>query len=98
MELLEFLYKVQKKIDKPNKWVSYWSESEDGRRLGVDGAIWKLSGGAKELEEKAFKVLAEYSGINPLWDTHHRVTYLITHREVMGMFNRAILSLEEVPE
>lgn len=92
MELKELLIKVRARIDKPQKWISFWSQSDDGRRLGIDGAVWAVANGDKMLETEAFKVLAQYSGINALWGDHHRVTYLCKHTEVMAMLDKAIES------
>lgn len=90
MTLLEVLIKARKRIDKPSKWCSYWSASEDGRRLGADGAVWWACDGDKALERQAMHALAEAGGLNHLWDDNSRVTYLGTHREVMAMFDKAI--------
>lgn len=40
MLVIDVLRKARARIDKPSKWISYWSKSNDGKRLGADGAIW----------------------------------------------------------
>ena len=92
MTVKELLIQARKRIDKPQKWISWWSQSDDGRRLGIDGAIWRTSGGDEALEKGAFRILAEYSGINPRWSDYDRVVYLCKHSEVMEMLNKAIES------
>lgn len=91
MTLEDVLRKARAKIDKPQKWCAYWSESDDGKRFGVDGAVWKVAQFGTELSKQAMHILAENSGINSQWDDNSRVTYLGTHKEVMAMFDKAIL-------
>jgi len=92
MNVKEVLIKARARIDKPQKWISYWWCSDDGKRLGVDGAIWWASEGDKELRREAYHILAEYSTVG-LWSDFERATYQRTHAEVMEMFDKAIESL-----
>ena len=92
-ELLKLLQDARQHIDKAQKWCAYWWESDDGRRLGTDGAVWHFGGHGTALSEAAFAILAKYSGINPMWKDQERITYLVTHKEVMTMFDNAIEEL-----
>ena len=92
MTLLELLIKVRARIDKPQKWCSYWWQSEDGRRLGIDGAIGLLNTD----ERDAYDVLAKHSGINAKWNSYDRVVHVDTHKGVMAMLDKAIVELQEV--
>lgn len=92
--ILDVLLRAKARIDKPSKWISYWSQSDDGKKLGADGAIWEVAGFNTELSKKVIHILAEASGINPLWDDNSRITYLCRHHEVMAMFDKAIESLK----
>ena len=84
------LIKARSLIDKPQKWCAYWFESDDGRRLGADGAVWRVAGFNTDESRQAIHALAEQSGSNPIWDDPSRVIYLGTHKEVMAMFDKAI--------
>ncbi len=90
MTVLELLIKARQRIDKPQKWCSYWCQSDDGRRLGTDGVVWWAAGDDKELAEQAFHILAQHSGACPTWPELERVIYLDRHKDVMDMFDKAI--------
>ena len=92
MKVIDVLIKARDRIDKPWKWISYWSVSDDGRRFGADGVIRRATDD-DELRQEAIQVLAEFSGINPMWDALDRVVNVDKHRAVMAMFDKAIRSL-----
>jgi len=90
VKLINLLHKVRGRVDKPSKWVSYWWQSEDGKRLGIDGAIWWASEGDEELAKQAFEILASHSGENDMWLPYDRVCRLGTHKEMLAMLDQAI--------
>ena len=98
MNILEVLEKARAKIDKPQKWCAYWSQSDDSHRLGVDGAVWATAGHKTEESEAAFRLLAEHSGVNDMWKPYDRVVYVSLHKAVMKMFDRAIEELKAKEE
>ena len=96
-EVLEVLVKARARIDKPQKWCAYWFCSEDYKRLGADGAVWECADPAGPLAKAACHALASHSGMNELWGDWERVTYVVTHKAVMAMFDGAIQELEVKP-
>ncbi len=98
LTVLDVLKQARALIDKPCKWCSYWSYSDDERHLGADGAVWEVAGFGTELAKQALHALAKHSGINPQWSDQHRVSYVGRHKEVMAMFDKAIESQEQPKE
>jgi len=102
MSIVDILRRAKQRINKPQKWISYWSVSDDGKRLCAAHAVGWAAGCDDSLSEfssdalAALKALAAESGINPLWTDYERVAYLNggRHRDVMAAFDRAIQRLE----
>mgnify|MGYP001583025543 FL=1 len=90
----EILIQARARIDKPQKWLSYWSVSKDGKRVCAAHAL--RYGLLDEWEPEyldALHRLAEASwGLNEHWSDYDRVAYVNggTHRDVMAMYDRAI--------
>ena len=102
MDAVEVLTKAKARIDKPQKWVSYWSVSNDGKRVcaliaireaaGMN-AIANLSGLDNTTTHEPLRLLAEETGLNPRWSAIDRITYFndsSKHRDLMAAFDRAI--------
>jgi hypothetical protein len=95
------LRRARQRIDHPGKWISYWSISNDGKRLCASHAVLDVQGERfdemSDLTARAIHALAEESGINPLWKDYERVAYANgqgPHRRIMAMYDRAIEKAE----
>lgn len=85
------LTQIRTKIDKPSKWCAYWSESDNGKRLGVDGAIWVIAGYKTVEANEIFRILAEVSPFtNNQWSDFDRVAWVGPHAAVIKMIDAAI--------
>lgn len=96
-DVYSVLATARNRINRPSKWISYWSVSNDGKRLCAYGAIadqcddWQSR---TPEQEAALRLLASETGLNPRWSPVQRVIYFNgdgrRHRDVMGLYERAI--------